>query len=343
MVTMNATGLLSLPNIHLTGNSMLSVHDPQRALLSLAFLLSLFAVDDRSGRATAQEDAAPGTVSPAPPAAIADLVLPIWPDEPPTWNAPTQSEFDTTTDKSNKIAGRHLMRLTNVSEPELHVFRPKIAAADTTILIAPGGGYSILAWDLEGTEIATWLQALGVTAIVLKYRVPTRSESKNWLPAVQDLQRSISLIRGNGVPGVRPQSIGVLGFSAGGNASARVATATTRTYDAKDKIDQSNCVPDFAVLIYPAWLVKGGNTLIEDLKVTSKTPPMFLAHAANDSVTCLSSVALFAALKTHNVPAELHVFTSGGHGFGGRNTGKPTDAWKSLCRTWIHQHEWLKP
>ncbi|HBV61692.1 MAG TPA: alpha/beta hydrolase, partial [Rhodopirellula sp.] len=182
-----------------------------------------------------------------------------------------------------------------------------------------------------------------VTAIVLKYRVPTRSESKNWLPAVQDLQRSISLIRSNGVPGVKTQSIGVLGFSAGGNATARVATATARTYDAQDKIDQSNCVPDFAVLIYPAWLVERGITLIEDLKVTPTTPPMFLAHAANDPVTCLSSVGLFAALEAHDVPAELHIFTLGGHGFGGRNTGKPTDAWKSLCRTWIQQHDWLKP
>ena len=322
---------------------MLLLHDPRQALRRLVVLLSVFVVDDFCGMATAQEAAATHVVSPVPPAAIADLILPVWPDEPPTWNAPTESEFDTTTDKSNKIAGRHLMRLTNVSKPELHVFRPTIASSNTTILIAPGGGYSILAWDLEGTEIATWLQSLGITAIVLKYRVPTQTESKNWLPAVQDLQRSISLIRSNGIPETKTKSIGILGFSAGGNASARVATATARNYDTKDKIDESNCVPDFAVLIYPAWLVERGSTLIEDLKVTPKTPPMFLAHAANDSVTCLSSVGLFAALKTHDVPAELHVFASGGHGFGGRAAGKPTDAWKSLCRTWLHQHEWLQP
>jgi endo-1,4-beta-xylanase len=322
---------------------MLLLHDPQRVLLSLAVALSVFVFDDVANTAMAQEEARMNVVSPAPPAAMADLILPVWPDQPPTWTSPTKSEFDTTTEKSNKIAGRHLMRLTNVSKPELHVFRPTIASTNTTILIAPGGGYSILAWDLEGTEIATWLQSLGITAIVLKYRVPTQSELKNWLPAVQDLQRSISLIRSEGIPGIKTKRIGILGFSAGGNASARVATAKARTYDAKDSIDESNCVPDFAVLIYPAWLVERGSTLIEDLKVTPETPPMYLAHAANDSVTCLSSVGLFAALKTQDVPAELHVFTSGGHGFGGRNTGKPTDAWKSLCRTWIHQHNWLKP
>ena len=340
---MTATDLLSLQNFHLTGISMLSFQDLQQALLSLLVSLSLLAVHDPSGRATAQDDAVTGAVSPVPPAAIADEVMPVWPDDPPTWNAPTSSEFDTTTDRSNKIAGRHLMRLTNVSKPELPVFRPRITAADTTFLIAPGVGYSILAWNLEGTEIATWLQSIGLTAIVLKYRVPTKNESKIWLPAVQDLQRSISLIRSGGVPGVNTENIGVLGFSAGGNACARVATATSRTYDAKDKTDQTIGVPDFAVLIYPAWLVERGSTLIADVKVTPKTPPMFLAHAANDSVTCLSSVGLFAALKMQNVPAELHVFSSGGHGFGGRNTGEPTDAWKALCRTWIQQQVWLKP
>jgi len=257
--------------------------------------------------------------------------------------SPDQAEFDTTTEKSNKIAGRRLMRLTNVSTPQLHVFRATTASANTTLLIAPGGGYSILAWDLEGTEIATWLQAQGINAIVLKYRVPTGKESQKWLPAVQDLQRSISLIRSNGIAGIKTDRVGVLGFSAGGNASARVATATTRFYDAKDEIDEQPFVPDFAVLIYPAWLVQKGTTLIKDLTITSNTPPMFMAHATNDPVTCLSSVGLFAALKTQNIPAELHVFSSGGHGFGGRKTGAPTDAWKPLCRTWMQNQGWLTP
>lgn len=322
---------------------MLLPHFSSQVLLSLATVLSVLAFDDSSGRATAQEKAPDNVASKTQTAAVADAVLAVWPDEPPAWNAPTKPELDTTTDKSNKVAGRRLMRLTNVSKPELHVFRPTVTSSNTTVLIAPGGGYSILAWDLEGTEIAAWLQSLGITAIVLKYRVPTRQEPKNWLPAVQDLQRSISLIRNNGIPEVTTESLGVLGFSAGGNAAARAATATARAYEAKDKVDESNCVPDFAVLIYPAWLVKQGTTLIEDLKIRPETPPMFLAHAANDSVTCLSSVGLFAALKAKNVPAELHVFSSGGHGFGGRSTGDPTDAWKPLCRTWIDQHDWLKP
>ena len=335
--------LLSLRSGHSLGTPMHSNRMTQQILRILTTATSMFVLCDFSDIATAQETAANDIDSSPLAAAIADAVVPVWTNEPPAWSAPNQMEVDTTTDKSNKIAGRRLMRLTNVSKPELHVFRPKVASTKTTVLIAPGGGYSILAWDLEGTEIATWLRSLGLTAIVLKYRVPTQSESKNWVPAVQDLQRSISLIRGNRIPGVTADNIGVLGFSAGGNASARVATATARTYEANDKIDENNCIPDFAVLIYPAWLVEQGSTLIEDIKVTPETPPMFLAHAADDPVTCLSSVGLFAALNEKKVPAELHVFTSGGHGYGGRSTGNPTDAWKSLCRAWLRRHALLKP
>lgn len=322
---------------------MLFPHSSSQALLSLTTVVTMFVFDDCSGRLLAQGNAADHLASPVQTPRAADVILAVWPDKAPTWKAPTNPEFDTTTDNSNKIAGRRLMRLTNVSKPELHVFRPTITSSNTTVLIAPGGGYSILAWDLEGTEIATWLQSLGITAIVLKYRVPTGQEPKNWLPAVQDLQRSISLIRSNGIPGVKTDSLGVLGFSAGGNASARVATATVRFYEAQDQIDETNCVPDFAILIYPAWLVEQGTTLIPELKITPETPTMFLAHAANDSVTCLSSVGLFAALKAEDIPAELHVFSSGGHGFGGRATGNPTDAWQPLCRTWLAQQDWLNP
>ena len=322
---------------------MLSFKLSLRAVSSLIIPLPLLVLLGQSPGAIAQDKIEHDATTQKQPAATADLIVPVWPDDPPTWTTPDQPEFDTTTEKSNKIAGRRLMRLTNVSTPQLHVFRATTGSANTTLLIAPGGGYSILAWDLEGTEIATWLQAQGINAIVLKYRVPTGKESQKWLPAVQDLQRSISLIRSNGIAGIKTDRVGVLGFSAGGNASARVATATKRFYDPNDEIDEQPFVPDFAVLIYPAWLVQKGTTLITDLTITSNTPPMFMAHAANDPVTCLSSVGLFAALKAENVPAELHVFSSGGHGFGGRKTGAPTDAWKPLCKTWMQNQGWLTP
>ena len=321
---------------------MLLSHHSSQASLSLATVLSVFIFDAFSSAAVGQENPANHVTPAAQPVDVADMILMLWPDKPLTWKAPNKPEFDRTTDKSNKIAGRHLIRLTHVSKPELHVFLPTIASSSTTVLIAPGGGYSILAWDLERTEIATWLQSVGITAIFLKYRVPTGQESERWLPAVQDVQRSISLIRSDGTLGVTTKSLGVLGFSAGGNATARVATATTRAYSAKDKIDEGNCVPDFVILIYPAWLMEQGITLIKDLNITPETPPMFLAHAANDAVTCLSSVALFAALKAKNVATKLHVFSRGGHGFDGHATGNPTDAWRPLCRTWSEQQDWLK-
>ncbi|MDB4506129.1 alpha/beta hydrolase [bacterium] len=333
--------MLSTPKNHFPGTFMLSLKRVSQAFWITLTALVIVVTIGRPAHVIAQGKASGDTKTQPQAVATADLILPVWPNDPPTWNAPDQPEVDTTTDKSNKIAGRGLIRLTNVSTPELHVFRPHTDPTNTTVLIAPGGGYSILAWDLEGTEIATWLQSLGVTAIVLKYRVPTGREPQKWLAAVQDLQRSISLIRANEIAGITTDRVGVLGFSAGGNASARVATATERMYEAEDESDTQHFVPDFAVLIYPAWLVKQGTDLIEDLTVTSETPPVFMAHAANDPVTCMSSVGLFAALQTKTVPAELHVFKSGGHGFGGRETGEPTDAWKALCRTWMHSHDWL--
>ncbi|MGI9474927.1 MAG: alpha/beta hydrolase [Rubripirellula sp.] len=271
-------------------------------------------------------------------------VVKIWPDHPPQWNAPAAAEADTTEPSGGKVADRRVIRLGNVSTPELHVYSPENGASvDTAVLIAPGGGYSILAWDLEGSEIATWLQELGITAVVVKYRVPTRTEPEKWLAPVQDLQRSIGILRNGGIEGVSATRIGVLGFSAGGNASARVATASRRLYEPVDQYDQGSVKPDFAVLVYPAWLVKDDDRteLIEDIAVTDETPPMFFAHAADDRVTCMSSVTLFGHLRSHNIPASLHVFASGGHGFGARQAGQPTDAWPSLCEKWLDSQGWL--
>jgi acetyl esterase/lipase len=273
----------------------------------------------------------------------ADAVIPIWPDGAPDWAALDQAERDTSGPDGRSVAGKPVIRLGFVSTPELHVYEAKSKATDTAILISPGGGYSILAWDLEGTEIAQWLQSLGVTAVVVKYRVPTNQRDAKWLPPVQDIQRAISLARTGGIPGVKAQRIGVLGFSAGGNASARVALATKRFYEPMDEHDQAKFQPDFAVLVYPAWLIRDDNPheLIEGLQVTSNSPPMFLAHAQDDRVDCMSSVTLFAKLKEAKVPSALHVFSSGGHGYGAREAGSPTDAWPSLCESWMKSQGWL--
>lgn len=284
---------------------------------------------DQTGAAASDRTSAAATIN-------------VWPGDPPKWKAPTEPERDTSGPDGRKVADKPVIRLGNVATPQLHLYPVK--ASDTAVVINPGGGYSILAWDLEGTEIAQWLNSIGVAAAVLKYRVPTREEEKNWLPPVQDIQRSVSLIRSGQAAGFSPKRIGVLGFSAGGNASARTCTAPKRVYDAIDPTDEASCMPDFAVLVYPAWLVDKDDEskLNDDLIVTEKTPPMFFAHAGNDRVSCMSSVGLFSELRKHGIPAALHVFAGGGHGFGARKTGESKDHWPSLCEAWMRDNGWLK-
>ena len=274
----------------------------------------------------------------------ADAVIPIWPDAPPDWTPLDQAERDTSGPDGRKVAGRSVVRLGYVSTPELHVYEATSNATDTAVLISPGGGYSILAWDLEGTEIAKWFQGIGVTAVVVKYRVPTRQREQKWLPPVQDIQRALALARTGGIPGLKAKRIGLLGFSAGGNASARAALATKRYYATIDRHDEAKVQPDFAILVYPAWLIRDDNPneLIDELVVTKDSPPMFLAHAQDDRVDCMSCVTLFSKLKQAKVPASLHVFSSGGHGYGGRKSEAPTDAWPKLCETWLASQGWLK-
>ncbi len=272
-------------------------------------------------------------------------VLRVWPGQPPAWTAPAEKEHDTSGADSRLVAGESVIRLGFVSQPELHIYRPTSASrSETAVIVCPGGGYSILAWDLEGTEIAEWLQGIGVTAAVLKYRVPTRNEEKKWLPPVQDIQRSVSLIRSGAVEGFKPERVGVLGFSAGGNASARAALAPKRLYKANDDVDQISETPDFAVLVYPAWLVKEEDPtkLIDELQVTDESPPMFFAHARDDRITCMSSVTLFSELQKRNISAALHVFAGGGHGFGARVSDTADDHWPSLCQSWMRDQGWLK-
>jgi endo-1,4-beta-xylanase len=273
----------------------------------------------------------------------ADQVFSIWPGSPPKWNPPDQPEQDTSGDDGRLVAEKPVIRLGFVSKPELHVYHPEKGASQTVVLVCPGGGYSILAWDLEGTEIAQWFQGIGVTAIVVKYRVPTRSNKTKWLAPVQDIQRSISLVRGGALESVSPKRIGLLGFSAGGNASARAALAPQRHYEPGDRYDQASPRPDFAVLVYPAWLIDEDDPtkLIDELEVNEKSPPIFFAHAYDDRISCMSSVTLFSQLKRNGVSSSLHVFSSGGHGFGGRVANQPTDAWRELCTTWMRNQGWL--
>lgn len=286
-------------------------------------------------------------LAPAAARAAEPLAFNLWPGKPPGETKEFPPEADTTKADGKLIAGRRVIRLGNVSTPQITVYRP-LKGADTgaAVVIAPGGGHSILAYDLEGTEVAEWLNGIGVTGVVLKYRVPTRTPNdRRWLAAVQDAQRAMSLLRSKaGEWGIDPRRIGILGFSAGGETAALTALLNERQYEAVDGADKVSSRPDFAVLVYPGGLVERGKEeqgLLAHVKVTKGTPPMFLVHAYDDRVSPLNSALLFVELKKADIPAELHIYSHGGHGYGLRQTGEPVTTWHHRCAEWMRRQGFL--
>lgn len=273
-----------------------------------------------------------------PAGAAEPITVTLWPGTPPGEAVELPPESDLTKPKDGQVAGRPVIRLGNVSTPQLVVYRPA-PAIDTgaAVVICPGGGHHILAWDLEGTEVAEWLNTLGVTGVVLKYRVPARNPNKRWEAAVQDAQRAISVTRSRASEWkLDPGRIGILGFSAGGETAARCAIHEERTYDKVDAADESATRPDFALLIYPAYLCeKGDERLREDLPVTKSCPPTFLVHTFDDPVTPQSSLLLASRLKQLGVSTELHLYAAGGHGYGLRKTDKPVSGWTTPAEAWL--------
>lgn len=271
-------------------------------------------------------------------------VINLWPEKPPGEAMNVGPEQDFTKPEDRLIAGARIIKLGNVATPEVHVYLPpKEKRTGAAVVICPGGGFNILAWDLEGTEVAEWLNTQGIAGVVLKYRVPTGQQNPRWKAPVQDAQRAMSLTRHHVKDwGLDPEKIGILGFSAGGHTAARAAIMTERQYEPIDEIDESSHLPNAAILIYPAWLAnEEGTGLLDDLHVTKETPPMFLVHAYDDRVSPLSSALLFVELKKAEVPAEIHVYESGGHGYGLRNVDdQPVTRWTNACHEWLARLGW---
>jgi acetyl esterase/lipase len=265
--------------------------------------------------------------------------LKLWPNGAPDAMPAAGPEKNVTTPNDPLAGDKPVIRLTNVSTPTITLYRPKGKSTGAVVLF-PGGGYQFLAMDLEGTEVCRWLNSIGVTCVLLKYRVPNSGPYPKSPQALEDAQRAMGMVRARAADWhFDPHHVGVLGFSAGGYLVAAISTHYDhRLYSAIDADDQQSCRPDFAAAIYPAYLTEPDGTLnlMPSIPVTSDTPPTFLLQTEDDPFHAESSIAYFVALKKDKVPAELHVYAEGGHGYGLRRTAFPVTRWPRLVETWLH-------
>ncbi len=264
----------------------------------------------------------------------------LWPKGAPGETGEIGEEHDTTKPNGNLVAGQRVIRLGNVSRPTITVYAPPADKnTGTAVLVCPGGGYSILALDLEGTEVCEWLNSIGVTGVLLKYRVPKRKGDEKHLLPLADAQRAMRLLRAHAAQwNIHPQRIGVLGFSAGGHLAANLSNNyDEKTYEPVDEADSLSARPDFALPIYPAYLtLKNENDkLAPELKVTSHTPPTFLVQTQDDGIRVENSLFYYLALKQAKVPVEMHLYPSGGHGYGLRPTDRLVTTWPKRAEDWM--------
>jgi acetyl esterase/lipase len=281
--------------------------------------------------------------------------IPIWPATAPAGRPGAAPE--SVAAAPSRVAGRPWHYVRNVSVPTLTVYPPTGRNTGAAVIVFPGGGYQILAIDLEGTEVCDWLTSQGVTCVLLKYRVPNSGPSwdqpcgcdrttRSSRP-LEDAQRAIGLVRSRAAEWhIDPHKIGVLGFSAGGHLVAAVSTRFDhRVYPAVDAADRESCRPDFAVALYPGHLFDYARSALKaDLPITADVPPTFLLHAENDKVDGVSNtLAYYEALKNAGVPVELHLYAQGGHAFGLRPTELPITAWPRLVETWLRSIGMISP
>lgn len=266
--------------------------------------------------------------------------IPIWPGTPPDVHPAPGPEYVRT--QTNLVAGKPIDFVYNVSQPTMTVYPPKGKNSGAAVIVFPGGGYQILAIDLEGTEICDWLNGQGITAVLLKYRIPNHREGDyGEAPmALEDSQRTISLVRSQAAQWhIATNKIGVIGFSAGGHLVTATSTHfNKRSYTPVDAADKQSCRPDFAIACYPGhlWDRDTPSELNPHITITANTPPTFIVQAEDDPVDNVNnSIIYFINLKKANVPAEMHLFAHGGHGFGLRPTKNPITHWPALAQTWL--------
>jgi acetyl esterase/lipase len=274
----------------------------------------------------------------------------IWPGTPPDAQPAVGPETAKTTENEKLVGGKTWIYVSNVSRPTMTVYSPEGKNTGAAVVVFPGGGYQILAIDLEGTEVCDWLTSRGITCVLLKYRVP--NTGPHWEKkcdcqvypkapmALEDAQRTLRLVRFHAAEWhIDPHKIGVLGFSAGGHLVAATSTRfQERPYAPVDEADKESARPDFAVALYPGhlWMDEKKFKLNPEITVSRDTPPTFLIQAENDNVDSINNTLVYyVALKNAGVPVEIHSYAEGGHAFGLRRTKFPITAWPELVERWL--------
>jgi len=247
-----------------------------------------------------------------------------------------------------KVEVKGVKRISNVTKPTITYYLSDSKKANgTTVIVCPGGAYQILAIEHEGEDVCKWLNSLGIHAVLLKYRVPRRKNREPHAAPLQDAQRAMGLVRQAGKSWNVPLTkLGIIGFSAGGNLAARTATSfDQRTYEPIDQADQSSCRPDFALLLYPAYLTPKNDpsVLYSGIEVTKDCPPMFFTHTGDDPIPAEGSILLYLALeKAGVIGSELHIYPFGGHGYGLHTSRHPVTRWPKRAKDWFQTNDLVR-
>ena len=258
------------------------------------------------------------------------LTLQLWPKSALAANASVETE------RPEPDRGDSVIRISHITDPTIMIFRPEQSQSKSpAVIICPGGGYDYLALNKEGTKIAKWFNSIGITGIVLKYRAPNQRNN-----AFKDIQRAMRVVRYNADQWkIDPDKIGCIGFSAGAHLCARLSgDFDNKIYTSVDEKDALSCRPDFTILMYLAGVVDNRNNLNQEIKIRSKNPSAFIVQTQDDPVHVENSIYYYAALQKAKVPSELHIFPSGGHGYGMEAGDSAVSIWPQLCEKWLRQN-----
>lgn len=270
------------------------------------------------------------------------ITLKLWPDGPPRAMTP---KSEATAKLIQSYGGTSATRISDVTDPTIAVYRPD-KPNGCAVIVAPGGGFMFLSYEHEGTQVCEWLNTLGVTAVLLKYRTPTRDEKEMFELPVEDAQRALGLVRKHAAEWqIDPKRVGLLGFSAGANLAGHAAwDRTPRTYPQQPGVDDPRG-PDFLVFIYGGGFLQPGDAtrLREGFKLPADAPPAFFLVAHDDKSNPIEAALLYLEYKKRDLPAELHICTKGGHGFGMRKGGQPIHDWPQRCAEWLQSMGYLQP